>query len=160
MVRFWRGVQYPWKYATENNNLWILPNSAMKNPYITQMVWPNIQPLYIAAAKVIGFPNTDTMKSDDAKLNMITFWGVHSWKNKYKHYLKRLSSNILIICSNIKNYYFFTKPYLHAYYFLFSIILNILLIFNILILLEHCIGSICFGFLKKNFTGPVTVPVM
>jgi hypothetical protein len=37
------------------------------------MVSPNIQPLVMAAAKVTGFPKTDTAKSDDAKLNMIMF---------------------------------------------------------------------------------------
>jgi len=46
------------------------------------MVWPKIQPLVMAAAKVTGFPNTDTAKSDVAKLKIIIFWGVHSWENK------------------------------------------------------------------------------
>lgn len=50
------------------------------------MVLPKIQPLVMAAANVTGLPNTETAKSDDAKLNMITFWGVHNfWKNKNKN---------------------------------------------------------------------------
>jgi len=45
------------------------------------MVSPNIHPLEIAAANVTGFPNMDIAKSDNAKLNMITFCGVHSCKH-------------------------------------------------------------------------------
>lgn len=52
-----------------------LPNNDIKNPYSIHPISPNIQPCENAEMSAKGFPKTETAKSHNAKLNIITLMG-------------------------------------------------------------------------------------
>lgn len=66
------------RFLINKDVLQYLPNSVMKNPYITHIVFPKTHLWYRADIRVNGFPKIETEKSEHTMLNNIKFIGVHS----------------------------------------------------------------------------------